>query len=170
MPIPLVERARAGDRDAFAALYDATARPLLLYALAFTPRVDDAEDALHAAYLAAWQRLPTLRDPARFLAWLFRIVRHAALDLVRRDRRHAPLPDGVAAPALDAGPGAPLAELLEGLADETRALLLLRHALAWDVPAIARVLDASEPTVRRRLARAQAHLRARHEGRLAHGR
>jgi len=155
-PSHLVERARAGDRDAFAALYDETSRALFLYVAGIVGRTEDAEDALHTAYLAAWERLPSLRRADRFPAWLFRIGRNAARDLVRHGRRWAPLPDA-------------LAGLLDGVKPETRALLLLRHGLEWTAEEIAAALGTSVPTVRRHLAQAHEHLRRRHEGRIAHG-
>src|SRR5262245_13822917 len=136
LSVDLVERARAGDAGAFAALYDATAQPLFLYLLGILHHREDAEDALHAAYLSAWEGLASLRRPDRFAAWLFRIGRNAARDAARRARPSHPLPQEVAAPA----PGAPPDGLLEGLKDETRALVLLRHGLEWSAEQIAAVL------------------------------
>ena len=164
----LVDRARGGDRAAFAALYDATHRPLYLYALGIVGHVEDAEDTTHATYLRAWQELPTLREAGRFAPWLFRIARNAARDLARRGRPHATLPDGIAAP--EARAVRPLADLLDGLDADTRALVVLRHGVGWSVEEVACVLDASAPTVRRRLARAVEHLRRREVGRIAHER
>ncbi len=163
----LVDQARRGDRAAFALLYDLTHRPLYLYALGILGHDEDAEDTTHASYLRAWQELPTLRRSDRFAPWLFRIARNTARDLLRRGRPHAPLPDGI--PARDERGGRPLADLLEGLEPDTRALVLLRHGLGWGVEEVAAVLDASVPTVRRHLARAVEHLRDREVGRVAHG-
>jgi RNA polymerase sigma factor (sigma-70 family) len=177
VPAPdLVTRARAGDRDAFAALYDKTSRALFLYVVGIVGRAEDAEDVLHTTYLAAWERLPALRDAERFPAWLFRIGRNAARDLVRHTRRGprwSPLPasltdESARSPFRAAGPDSPLDGLLDGLKPETRALLLLRHGLEWSVEEIAAALAESVPTIRRHLARAESHLRLRHEGRLAH--
>src|SRR5687767_15521888 len=110
-PREVVDRARRGDCTAFATLYDATSRPLYLYALAILRRPEDAEDAAHAAYLAAWRRLPALRDAGRFAPWLFRIARNAAHDLRRRGPTPEPLPHDVPAPVLD--DAARLTEVLE---------------------------------------------------------
>ena len=164
----LVEQARRGDRAAFAALYDLTHRPLYLYALGILGHAEDAEDTTHASYLKAWQDLPALRRVDRFAPWLFRIARNVARDLVRRGRSHAPLPDGI--PARDEREARPLADLLDGLEPDTRSLVVLRHGLGWSVEEVARVLDASVPTVVRHLARAVEHLRTRDIGRVAHDR
>src|SRR5688572_7448540 len=162
----LVLRARRGDRDAFAALYDETSRPLHLYVLAIVGTTEDAEDAVHSAYLSAWKGLPSLRDERRFVPWLFRIARNAARDLGRRAPRHDAIPAGLA--ARDVDDARPLADLLEGLDDETRALLTLRHGAAWSVEEIAVVTSASVATVRRRIARAEEHVRERERGRTIH--
>lgn len=175
VPPALVERAQQGDRAAFAALYDTTSRPLYLYVLAHVRHVEDAEDAAHAAYVAAWHGLPGLRRPDRFAAWLFRIARNAARSAAREASRHAPglasLPDGLPAQeAREDGDARSLAELLDGLDGETRALLVLRFGLGWSVETTAEVLDVSAPTLRRRVARAVEHLRARERERTHHGR
>src|SRR5262245_38960632 len=123
-PRPLVERAKTGDRDAFAALYDRTSRALFLYVVGIVGRTDDAEDVLHTAYLAAWERLPSPRQPAQFQAWLFRIGRNAARDVVRTGRRRSPSKDEmpiVRSGAFDDGHRVPsLDGLLDGLRPETR--------------------------------------------------
>ena len=83
----LVERAMAGDHDAFSEL----ARISIgrLYATACLILRDDrsAEDATQEALVAAWRDLSALRDPDRFEAWLHRL-------LVRACYREAGADDG----------------------------------------------------------------------------
>ena len=47
---------------------------------------DDAEDATHDAYLRAWNRVDSLRDPAGFQAWFDRILVNVCRDRLRRSR------------------------------------------------------------------------------------
>src|SRR3954470_22637119 len=47
---------------------------------------DLAEDALQSAFVTAWRSLPSLRDPARFEAWLRRLLVHACYAEARRRR------------------------------------------------------------------------------------
>jgi len=47
---------------------------------------DDAEDATHDAYLRAWNRVGSLRDPAGFQAWFDRILVNICRDRLRRSR------------------------------------------------------------------------------------
>ena len=82
----LVERAMAGDHDAFSEL----ARISIgrLYATARLILRDDgrAEDATQEALVAAWRDLSALRDPDRFDAWLHRLIVRACYRESRRGR------------------------------------------------------------------------------------
>ena len=82
----LVERAGAGDHDAFAVLVrgiiarlDAAARLILR-----DPEL--ARDAVQDALVHAWRDLPGLRDPDRFDAWIHRITVRSCLEILRRRR------------------------------------------------------------------------------------
>ena len=70
MQAELVERARHGDKDAFASLVSSSIDGC--YALAYRILRDPhrAQDATQQALLGAWRDLPTLRDIDRFDAWL----------------------------------------------------------------------------------------------------
>ena len=55
---------------------------------------DLAEEATHIAVINAWRKLPSLREPVQFEAWLYRLVVNACRDEVRRRpwEVHAPVP------------------------------------------------------------------------------
>src|SRR4029079_1411765 len=82
----LVEQARRGDREAFAVLVHQVSDSL--YAVAYRILRDTglAEDALQNALVLAWRRLPKLREPDRFEAWIHRILVHACYDESQRAR------------------------------------------------------------------------------------
>ena len=84
----LVERARQGDHDAFAALAGAAISRLDGAAWLILRDPEQAKDAVQNALVRAWRDLPTLRDPDRFDAWLNRLVVNACIDEARRLRRH----------------------------------------------------------------------------------
>ena len=77
MQVELVQRAMAGDRDAFGSL--AASHVDRCYGLAYRILRDPhrAQDATQQAMLGAWRDLRTLRDPERFDAWLHRLVVNA---------------------------------------------------------------------------------------------
>lgn len=82
----LVELARKGDRDAFAALANASVDRLYAIARRILENHDGAEDAVQTALLGAWRDLPSLRDPARFQPWLHRLLVRACYEQARRER------------------------------------------------------------------------------------
>jgi RNA polymerase sigma-70 factor (ECF subfamily) len=83
----LVDRARRGDREAFSVL--AAGAVDRLYAIARLALRDTelAEDATQEALVRAWRDLPTLRDVARFDAWLYRLIVRSCADIGRHRRK-----------------------------------------------------------------------------------
>jgi RNA polymerase sigma-70 factor (ECF subfamily) len=81
-----VTRAMAGDHDAFAALANANVDRMYALARVIVRDADRAEDATQEALVRAWRELPRLRDPARFQAWLRRLLVNACYDEGRRVR------------------------------------------------------------------------------------
>ena len=71
----LVRAARDGDERAFGALYERYARVIHGLLLARAPRAD-VEDLVQDVFLAAWNRLNSLREPAAFGGWLSMIARN----------------------------------------------------------------------------------------------
>jgi RNA polymerase sigma-70 factor (ECF subfamily) len=160
----LIPRAVDGDRQAFAELYDRYSRPVFLTLVGLLRTREDAEDALQAAFLTAWRKLPTLRRPDRFVSWLFRIARNKARDAARRQRER-PGTEMVGEDLVCPGDGASETEELErlvaSLRPETRALVLLIAVEGWTAEDAALAVGRSASTVRRRYARALRHLRDR---------
>jgi RNA polymerase sigma-70 factor (ECF subfamily) len=70
----LVERARAGDQDAFAELVHQTSDTLFGIARRILRDPELAEDVLQNALVTIWRKLPHLREADRFEGWAFRIL------------------------------------------------------------------------------------------------
>jgi len=87
--VALVERARAGDEEAFASLARAAGDRLLAIAYRILRDLGLAEDAVQQTLVLAWRELPTLRDVDRFDAWLRRLLVNACYREARRGRRWA---------------------------------------------------------------------------------
>jgi RNA polymerase sigma-70 factor, ECF subfamily len=170
----LVEQARQGDREAFAALVQLTSDRMYAIATRILRDADLAEDALQGALIAAWKSLPTLRDPARFEAWLRRLLVHACYAEARRRRSWAtnirvlpvdgPVgPDGllsiVERDALDRAFGR--------LSIDQRAVFVLHHHVGLPLTEIADTLGVPAGTARSRLHYATRALRAAIEADLA---
>jgi RNA polymerase sigma-70 factor, ECF subfamily len=103
-----VERARAGDREAFRGLVERHSRNVFRLAYRLTGNESDAEDVVQEAFLKAYRNLGAFESRANFSTWLFRIASNCAYDLLRsRSRRpEDPLePREEATPIPAAGPG-----------------------------------------------------------------
>lgn len=87
MAASLIERARAGDEDAFRALTEPHFRELHAHCYRMLGSVQDAEDALQDTLLAAWKGLPGFGEQASLRTWLYRIATNTCLNALRSQRR-----------------------------------------------------------------------------------
>jgi RNA polymerase sigma factor (sigma-70 family) len=162
----LVEQARRGDREAFAVLVHQVSDSL--YAVAYRILRDTglAEDALQNALVIAWRRIPHLREPERFEAWVHRILVHACYDESQRARRWTA---NIRVLPVD-GPSTP--DRSESLADrdelerafrrlpvDQRAVFVLHHYVGLPLVEIAEMLEIPAGTARSRLHYAMHGLR-----------
>lgn len=83
----LVAGVLAGDRDAFAAVYDRYADRLHDFCWSVLRDRDEAADAVQDTFVLAAQRLAQLNDPERLRPWLYAVARSVALRRVRARRR-----------------------------------------------------------------------------------
>jgi RNA polymerase sigma-70 factor (ECF subfamily) len=163
----LVERARRGDHDAFAALAGAAISRLDSAAWLILRDPEQAKDAVQNALVRAWRDLPTLRDPDRFDAWLHRLLVNACIDEARRLRRHRFDVDltSLSVPSIvdDVSAVEDRDRLERGflqLDPELRAVIVLHHYLDLPMPAVAMTLGIPLGTAKSRLHRALNEMRA----------
>jgi RNA polymerase sigma-70 factor, ECF subfamily len=167
----LLERAAAGDADAFEALLEPRFPRLLRMAVAITRNSSDAQDAVQEACVSAWRQLPRLRDRARFDAWLGQILVNACRGQLRRRRRteiREIAMDELLA-VVDVGPSVPdrapelgeveaIQRAFERIAPDHRALLVLHYVEEQPLSVIGRLTGAPVGTVKWRLSNARRAL------------
>ena len=156
----ILRRAQQGDSEAFRLLVEAYQTQVYRLALRMCGEAA-ADDVTQEAFLAAWRALPEFRGTCRFSTWLYRLTTNAAIDWLRREKRHRGMDDVTELELPDDGPSPQdQAEQAETQQAVRRALsLLLRYMQELDYAEIAAALEISEGTVKSRISRAKMRLR-----------
>lgn len=175
----VVERARAGDHDAFRVLVERYQGRVYRLALRILRDEEQAQDAAQEAFLKVYRSLDRFEGRSSFYTWLYRLTMNVCLDLKRRDRSDRrvewneelpPEPDDSSPMAPDPIPE-PSAELersqlrdamqsaIDTLPDDARRTFLLREVDGLSYAEIARALGIPKGTVMSRLHYARRRLR-----------
>jgi RNA polymerase sigma factor (sigma-70 family) len=154
----LVGAAAAGDRGAFAGIYDRYADRLHDFCIGMVRDRDAAADCVQDVFCTAAVDLPKLRDADKLRPWLYAIARHAALRAIRDRRRESAsddLPDEASA---DAGPdtlaarnelATLIADAAGGLSDRDREVLELAYRHGLSGPDLAEALGVSHASAKK---------------------
>lgn len=168
----LVRMSQGGDTDAFGKIYDHFFTPVYRYA-AFRLPQEVAEDTTADVFVKAWEKLHTYKPHRNvpFGAWLFRIARHAVIDVYRSQRGFEEVPESL--PDTDSLNRAEsrtqrnetlqiVRAALDRLPKRYREVLLLIYVSELPHNEVARVLRLSEGGVRilkmRALRKLEEHL------------
>ncbi len=181
----LVQRARAGDLDAFEALASRHEQRVYSLAMRMLRQEQDAEDVTQQTFLSVVGNLEGFRGEASFSTWLLRIATHAALKVIRKRKGLAMVSLEAATEASDQYDAIPhpefiadwrqspeqlvqtreiqrlLDEALARLDEKHRLVFLLRDVEGLSVKETAATLGLSEANVKVRLLRARLQLRER---------
>jgi RNA polymerase sigma-70 factor (ECF subfamily) len=87
MSAELLERARAGDRDAFSALVEPHRHELQVHCYRMLGSLQDAEDALQETLLSAWLGIEGFEGRASVRTWLYRVATNRCLNMLRTSQR-----------------------------------------------------------------------------------
>ncbi len=154
----LVERARAGDAEAFGELFDLYHVAVYRYVASRLRRVVDAEDLTQTVFVKALEALPRYESRGiPFGGWLFRLARNSVIDFVRTHRDHVDVEvltghrDESPAPAetvvmktdIEA-----VGEALKALTDEQREVIALRFFAGLSAKEAAEAMGKQEGTIR----------------------
>lgn len=167
----LISRARGGDREAFGELVEQYRDNVYRLAYRMCGNAYDADEAAQEAFVAAWRALPNFRGDAKFSTWLYRLTTNAAIDVMRREKRHQTMGDGEMIDLADDADSPQetverteqqeaVQKALATLSEEYREVLLLRYMEELDYAEIAEVLQLPSGTVKSRINRAKAALKA----------
>jgi len=163
----LVLRAQGGDRDAFEQIVNVSFDRSHGVAMRLLRDSQLAEDAVQQAMVNIWRDLPRLRDPARYDAWSYKLLVRACYAEYKRAPHWMPaIEEGSPTEPRSGDPyGAVIDrdQLERGfrrLSMDHRAVIVLHHYLDLPVDEVGRVLGIASGTVKSRLHRALAEMRA----------
>jgi len=181
----LVQRALAGDREAFAGLVRAYQGPVYNLAYRMLGSPAEAEEAAQETFVRVYQRLATYDPQQKLSSWVLAIASHYCIDRLRRRRLVSlPLDEAPAQEAAEPAEAPELAllaqerereiqTLLASLPEAYRLVLVLRYWQDLSYEEMARLLGTSESAVKARLHRAREmmaqHLAKRQEVRPVRG-
>ena len=169
-PIPdVIDRARGGDRVAFAELYDTHVDSVYRYLLYRVREPSDAEDLTSEVFTRAFANIHRYKWQGKsFLAWLYTIARNAVTDRRRRDRPTVELDNayGLASEGPTAHDLAVRGENVEALrgavkhlTGEQQEVLVLRFVENLSSREVANILGKNEGAIRALQFRALGRLR-----------
>ena len=170
----LIQRARKGDHDAFAALVNEHQR--YVYNLAFRVVRDENEalDLTQETFVRAWTALPNFRGQSQFRTWLYRITTNLCYNRLPGLRRSlADLGDDVMAEIPESGhtlanPAREfesnetryhLYQAIDNLDPNYKILIIMRYQQELSYEEIASMLNLPLGTVKTGLFRAKEKLR-----------
>lgn len=176
----LIEQCRTGDRAAFDRLVRSYEKRVYNLAYRLSGHYDEANDICVDVFLRVFQALKHFRGEANFSTWLFRITTNVFLDRRKRmrNKQHLSLEEyieleenSVARQIEDPAPSPGevaetrerdrlLAAAIGALPEYQRAMIVLYHTEQRSYEEIAEILGLPIGTVKSRLNRARATLRA----------
>jgi RNA polymerase sigma-70 factor (ECF subfamily) len=169
----LVERLRAGDREALGTLYETYAQRVHAFAFRRLGDRHEAQDVCQDVFVAVVRSIDTYEGRSSLSTWILGIAWHEIADRYRRRRR-----EPVAPPSLDTTPPVALGGI-DGQVDAARALARCGEVLqrevsssqravfdlhargAGDVATIARAVGKSRQAVKISLLRTRRRLLSR---------
>ena len=168
----LVTLAKNGSAEAFGELYEIYYKDMYCYACYVTGSESLAQDAVSDAVLSAFQQIGSLRKPAAFKGWLFKILcasckryyteNEKKKSVVYLDDENGGFDEPSVLDDLDIS--IELRNALQALAPDEREIVLLSVVSDYKSHEIAEILDCPSSTVRSKLKRSLEKLRRRGGG------
>jgi RNA polymerase sigma factor (sigma-70 family) len=153
----LVRAAQRGDGLAMADLLDVLAPAVGRWCGPIA--LQDAPDAAQEALIAVFRGLPGLREPAALFGWARAIAVRQAVRVAARAARERPAELAEVPARGDPTLAVDVRDVLDRLAPEHRAVLMLRDLEGLDERTVADALGTPVGTVKSRLSRARDNFR-----------
>jgi RNA polymerase sigma-70 factor (ECF subfamily) len=174
----LVERAKKGDKIAFAQLVNTYSDRIYNLALRILRKKEDAEDVLQETFLTVLEKLHTFDGRSSFFTWIYRIATNASLMRLRKKKvvfqelsdqndfqenvESRVFIDWTQDPASNVFSGEvkeKIDEAINKLSDIYRSVFVLRDIEGLSIKETSAILGITEENVKIRLRRARQFLR-----------
>lgn len=174
----IIEKAKAGDESAFETLVSSCSGKAYNIAFRYLKNNEDAQDAVQESFIKLYRHLASFHFDSQFDTWFYRIVINVCNDLLRRRKSNYELLDNTIktedqefVPEIRDKAFTPEEEILakeeqtllmnciSQLAEEHRAVIILRDINGFTYDEISEILDCSLGTVKSRISRARIKLR-----------
>lgn len=180
----LIEKAQAGDREAFEQLVRLHDRDILRLAFHMLSNREEAREVFQETFLKAFRSLHRFRFESSFYTWVYRIATNVCLDHLRKrqtlreeisyegdsDNPDRPaIKDTLAATTYYSNPerrlygeevGERIQNALKSLSEKERLVFELRHYQGLRLRKIGEIMGSTEETAKNYLFRATQKLRA----------
>lgn len=181
----LVEKAIAGDSNAFGELVEKYSSFVYRTVFFDIRKHEDAEDISQEVFIKAYRALYSFRHDCEFSTWLYRICKNTVYDHVRKNSRTKAIPlsdmssddyereyevpdtDGKYDPEktyLSKETSAIVNDAIASLSEQHRDVIVMRDIEGLSYSEIAEILSLEEGTVKSRLSRARAALKQKLSG------
>lgn len=151
----LASKAKLGQADAFAQLYELVYQDLYRFALYTLKNGHDAEDVVSDTIMDAYLEIGSLRDAGAFKAWIFRILANKCRKRLKQYiQKTAELPEDFAGSERDVCEDMDVHRAFAALNDEERLILALNLFGGYSSREIGNTLLLSPGTVRSKQSRA----------------
>lgn len=161
----IIARVLDGDVQQFAHLVERYQAPLYRHAVCLVLDHDVAADMVQDAFVRAYTKLATCRNPTHFRAWVFQTLRHRCFDYLKDVRRkHVPLDTAGDIGDRADGPDGQMerrwlrnaiGQALQQLPDPQREAFLMHYVEQVPYDVMAEVLEASVSALKMRVWRAR---------------
>lgn len=167
----LVVHAQEGDKQAFEILWKRYHSKINRYLTRMVGDDSAGDELAQETFFNAWLKLPGLREPTRFISWLYTIARNRGLDYQRRRKRLPQIPldiyivggDGDALSVEGPEEGVEQRELIELALNQVsptyRSCLILYVIKGLSQREVAQRLNIKEASVGKQLSRGKEELR-----------
>ena len=151
------------ERSKFEQLYTQYKQLMFYTAFQILKKPQDAEDAVHSAFLSIVENISKISDPdcPKTRAYVVTIVERKAIDILRAERRHpsVPLDESIYGVSVDYNGDNALAKAILNLPAAYRQCIMLKFYHGYSTKEIAKIMHLSLANTSKLLQRAKAKLK-----------